>query len=603
MPEVSAGSLDQAVVESAKLARSILQGYEWRTQQMDSMLASLWTHLFIKGGAYLKLTWNPKGGKRLPDAPVYLLDEAGEPVPEFDPYTGMPTGQFQVDTNPFTGAPKTRKDYEGVNRLRVVDIGSVVSDDSCGEVAEDALWLIEQSWQAPAFLQSTYPGSYVQPKSRTSDLIGTVPRRLMQREDESAEVLECWIRGGNNYGGLEFESDYKIIVADGQTLAHGPSQYDYFPYRLVRASRTPGTLSCSTFMSDVRKVNHLLNLTASHVATSNANAGAPVWTIHTESKVKSIATSTTPGGVVEHATPQGLMPPTRHDGRSVASSCMGFMNYLYQAMQDVGAAHAGGSLGGNAPGVEAAIHAQEVNERDMAALGGMAQEVASAMEWWGENSLRNWQRFRPIKSQVSITGALAASEVAEFGGMDVHDSFIYSVPINAVLPQSRAVKFQTNFVLWQNKFLTKREFMQREGHQEGEEVTLDGLHANAARDENRLIMQGGAAALFAPEYMQLMMLHDPEVHFEEHVRFILAPDTPMEAKLAAMQHLMEHDAIVEQAMQQQQQEAMAAAGEDGDGNDSEAPSQDADPAGQPGTPNNPAGPAPAAGSMAEEPNA
>lgn len=596
---ISAGSQDQMVVDAARIAQRVFSDYGWYEMDVQAFLQKLIPTLLLKRDAYICQEWDALGGEPIGEVPVLELDMSGQPImdevmePVVDPETGEPVigpdGQplVQPGVQPRQamnddGTPQFRIRYKGKPKLTCLDPDHVIDDDSITDPA-NARWYLIEDWVSTADIFDEFGVLVTPDRAGYRDR----PQSRWREGDSEASVqkLTLWVkRGTYAYGDgqvVSFPSSRRVVVAGRKLLADDKMLYEHgqIPIYHVRCTVAPDCLRGASFADDVRQIQHAFNLLCTSVNLSTALAGIPVWLVNQTHNVKQNTLTSTPGGVVEYTHVQGnVPPPVRLDGRSVASSAMSYLNFLFMLMQDVAGQHQGGLMGGDPGANSSGVKLESLNERDLAKLGATAMQIGMAFEWIARIYLALWKQFRPERETIAVAGALMGSEAMDFGGVDIHDSFVIRAVSESFLPQSRAARFQKNMVLLQGQLISNREFMRREGDAADEEATLEAMHASKARDENREARS--TDAIQATLNPQSMLLDDHMVHWEDHLRAILDPSMPPEAKMALQEHLFMHDEIMNAALQRaRQQEAPADSpqeGQPGEGSGSEpAPEEQA----------------------------
>jgi hypothetical protein len=607
---VRAGSHDQPVIESARVAQRVVGEHEWRRQGMETVLAQSVPTCLLAGTSIWKVEWDPRdpGSKYLGEAPIFKLDDAGEPIPEFepDPLTGEMTQALQADGVPAfeleldeNGLPMMEDAWEGNIRTSHVDPQDFFIDPTATCI-EDAMWCMHVTHRSPAWVFERY-GVRVQPDgdaSHDSARLTVAPHARQADEQKTVAVKEVWIRRGRYPTGTapddeaEFPTGYVYTVAGDRLLEKRPNPYKgrIFrgrpgPFIVIPCIRTPRRFWGDTFFNSLRWLQVSLNKTISTIAHNNDLTGNSQWLYSVNNEITEAHRTNEPGAWIPWtATNNPHETPTKIPGTGASPAQLRFIEILTGFFESISGQHEGGIAGGVPPNVEAGVALEALAERDTSRLAATALEIGRGITEWAQMTLALIHQFWDQPRTVAVAGRFMESEVYEFSGVDVHDSFDVLVVRDSVMPASKAARFQKAVTLWSAGLIPDpREVLRRIGEDEMEELTLDQVQVNCARNENLEARTAGAISTLVEQ----MSLEDASLHLPEHLRALMSPEFHPSRNprgwVALYDHIQNHVQI--QAMQFKQMQAMQAGpqppGEDeeesGNGEEQGPPAQEPPP--------------------------
>jgi hypothetical protein len=571
---IKAGNTDPDAIEAARVAQKVIGVYEWNRQNMDEALSEALPILMLHGTVILKVEWDPRAGKYLGKQPVLASGEGGQPIPRMseDPSTGEQfpaysedgvTPQFMPELDE-SGQPLMRDAWEGGLCTSVIDSTDFIVDPTVTRF-RDAMWCMQVSARSPAWVYNRwgmevgFDGSRSQRRNASYGVYGGTHRKS-DVAAKTVEVKELWIKPGRyKYGREEhehhtFERGYVIVVADGKVLSHGENPYEHgeLPFIFIPALRVPGELWGDTVANSLRVTQVTLNKTASQITLANDLCGNPQWLIPSDIKLKEADRSNMPGAYkVFEPQPHGLVP-SMHPGQGPASSVFRYLETILSINQQISGQHEGGLAGGTPPNVEAGVALAALVERDTSRLAYTAMEYARGIERWTWLNLRTAQQFMTKSRMVSVSGRLMESETVEFSGANIRDDFEVSVVPQSVQPQSKAARMQEAAMLLQLGVIGQKEMLESSGRDAPEEMTVQQLELENARNENFEARQYHAVST-TPDVMEL---EDHALHAEEHRRALLSP--ALRADALAFQALRQHLEVHGQFLAMAQAQAMEA---------------------------------------------
>jgi len=521
---ISSGSHDQTAIDSARVAQRVIGEYEWNRQKVDELLARSLPVLYTTGSCIWKVEWDPESGQKLADA------------------SGMQGQEFLGEQ----GA-QAEDLFEGNVRTTMVDpIDFLVDPGATTE--DDAMWMMHTTLRTPAWIFNKY-GVRVSPGGTGGPLQQSVhwSQTIEKRVEATASVDELWIRPGryptgpNEEDVLDFPNGYVITVCNGRVLDHGPMPYKDLPFIFFPAIRVPREFWGDTIMNSVRSPQASLNKTVSQIVQANDLMGNPQWLCPNGSNVPEADKDSKAAiwirydPVLSGVKPEPVQPPTLSIG------VFRHVEFLLTILQQISGQHEGGMAGGNGQ-AESGVQAEQVIERDTTRLQGTASEIGRAIEKWANKTADLVQEFWAVPRVVTVTGSYMESETLEFAGADIGETFDIRVVPESVIPQSKAARFQKAFTLFQAGLLSARDARKRMGEESHEELTLEQLQINRARDENRQARDGGAIQTLQEQ----MSLEDHVLHMEEHLRALFDPNVQQAspAWIALYQHILFHNNVL-----------------------------------------------------------
>lgn len=551
---IQAGAHDQNVIDAARVANRIVGEYEWARQKMDEILARSLPHIMLMGGCAWKVEWDPDDGNFLFKKPRYVLDPiTGEPVMEQDE-AGNQLGAPQQQVDQITGRPIFDEVYEGNVRTTVCDPKELLVDPGALTL-DDAMWVIHAARRTPAWIFNKY-GVRVDADSGDSQGDSETAFWRSVRESRDAAtvtVYEAWLRPGKYPFGpgenevREFPTGYVITVCGGRVLDHGPNPYGDLPFVYIPCIRVPREFWGDTWVNSLRSPQASLNKTVSQIVHANDLMGNPQWLLPNGSKVPEADRSSRPAiwiryePVLNGLKPEPVQPPT------VSIGVFKHLDFLKMVLQDISGQYDGGMKGGSPGGrIESGIALEAIAERDTTRLHATAAEIGRGIEQWAIKTTKLIREFWTQPRLVTVTGTYLESETLEFSGGDMHESFNVKIVPDSVIPQSKHAKFQKAFTLYQAGLLSARDAKRRMGEETGEELTLEQLQVNKARDENRQARDSGQINTLREE----ISLHDHVLHIQEHLRALfdpaIQPGSP--AWMALYAHTIYHNQVFNSQM-------------------------------------------------------
>lgn len=574
---IKAGSTDQSVIDAARLASRVVSEHEWRNQRMDQARQEFIHLLNLKGTAIIKLEWDPTAGKYLGKVPIPIRDENGQlaQAQTLDEDPASPTfGQFfpamaedgtpewEVERDPVTGEEKLEDAWEGDNRCEVVDPEDFLCDTTVTDF-RDAMWCMhvaERScqWVYKRYKKRVKPDHGVAKRDSGYERVGpsiTSRTKISKRYDESVLVKELHIQAGqwpfgpNEEDVIDLPQGYVIVVASGVVLSHGPNIYEHgkFPFIFRQNLKLKKELHGHTRADDIRSVQASILKTASSFTQNLDLMGNGQWLYTSRSGVKKKDQTNRVGAWIQHEARTQFDLPQKMPGIPASPSHERWLGSLKgQWLAFISGNNEGGMAGGVPPNVEAAAAFIELVERDATQLAETSLSYGLALQEWMEMTMSNVKQFWTQPRYVSVAGRGMGPEIFSFTGADVHDSFIYAVVPESVLPQSSAARFQKAFTLNQAQLLGKRDTLTMMGQDPHEEATLDTLMARYAQKE--VFEAKTRHVITTPP--ELLSLSNPEVMIEEYARFLFDPtaqDDPVAFGLVLGRAIELRDAAVAQA--------------------------------------------------------
>lgn len=526
---ISSGSHDQSAIDSARVAQRVIGEHEWSRQKIEELLARSLPVLYNTGSCIWKVEWDPDSGSKLADP------ESG----------GMQDG---IDPMAMMGLSPGETLKEGNVRTTMVDPMDFLVDPGA-TTEDDAMWMMHSTLRTPAWVFNKY-GVRVQPDGRTSHApeSGYWSQTVDKRVERTVSVDELWIRPGRYPTGIEddevldFPNGYVVTVCNGRVLDHGPMPYEDLPFIFFPAIRSPREFWGDTIMNSLRSPQASLNKTVSQIVQANDIMGNPQWLLPNGSNVPEADRDSRPAiwirydPVLSGIKPEPVQPPT------VSIGVFRHVEFLLQILQQISGQHEGGVAGGSAGGVESGVGLEALAERDTTRMHATAAEIGRAIEKWAQKTAALVQEYWAAPRIVTVSGSYMESETLEFSGEDIKSSFEIRVVPESVIPQSKAAKFQKAFTLYQAGLLSARDARKRMGEETHEELTLEQLQINRARDENRQARDTGQIQTLQEQ----MSLEDHVLHIEEHLRALFDPQVQQgsPAWIEIYKHVLFHNNIL-----------------------------------------------------------
>lgn len=601
---VEPGSADDKVVGASKVATQVLQKWEWQKQKMDGVMAEYIPGYYRHGDAALKVEWDPQGGRSLGPQPIPLRDETGNkiqavgPVESVDPM-GMPTSSVQplFDEDGITpsweptrdemGQPVMQEVWEGCSKTYYISSSDIFWDPAATRPA-DAMWVLLSIARSPAWIYNRYGVEVeAQPAGRTNDMWRFNRNLRANQTPRTTQVDELWIKAGKYRFGpgaedtVTFAKGFVVIVAGNRLLDAGPNPYEHgeFPIIFERALLGDKQMRGDTPVNSEREIQVAVNKILSTAALNIDMTADNQWLIPSTCQMPESSKRNGPGVYKMYVPDPSGAKPEQIPGMEVPASIFKFLEVLTTFMADVSGQHEGGMAGGVPPNIEAGVALEALVERDTTALTTIALGIGRTIERWSYLTLSNWKQFVSETRQVAILGEWDETEVHDFSGTDIYDSFLYTVVPASVLPQSKAAEFQKSLLMLQSQLITPRDFFHRTGEDRGEVLSQQRIHAANARFENQECEQTGMPPT-TPELV-VMQYDDDVIHDEEHSRKLLDRKLWTEnpnAWMALFQHNQIHRDKIAAAMAAQQAQAQAASGEEpSQGGPASPPSEGAPP--------------------------
>lgn len=599
---IKPGSSDDSVVGAARAAQRVIGEHEWRAQGMDGVLALFVPGYYKHGDAALKVEYNHRWkyvGKvekplRGPDGKRI---QAVEQVEQMDPMTGTPvmveqpafgpdgvTPRWEPERDPATGQPVMIDDFIGRNETSYVSASDIFWEPAATR-PEDAMWVCISTTRSPAFVYDRW-NVVVEATQPTRDFDTWRYRRDIRptRPQQTVQVDELWIKRGRYKFGpgandfVNLPTGYVVVVAGNKLLSAGPNPYNHgeFPIIFERALVDEKRMRGLTPAKALRELQVGINKTASSICAIIDTMGDPQWLLPNGCNMPEADKRNGPGVFKRYDAVPGGKEPSVVQGVSAPTGTFQMLTILDQQFgADISGQHEGGLAGGAPAGVEAGVALEAIVERDTTAMAQIAAGIGRLVARWGYLTAKNIQQFEPERRQLAVAGEWNETEIIEFGGIDIYDSFEFDVAPNSYLPQSKAAEFQKDLVLLERLVLTPRDFSRKHGIDNTHEMTLAQKNAANARREN---LQARREGIVTTDPMVVQMVDDQMVHIEEHTSELLdmnfLRDNP-DGYLALLQHREQHIQI---AMMQQAQ-AMAAQAQQAGG-----PPQGGGPSGGSGAP-------------------
>lgn len=575
--KIDPGSCEQEVIEAARVAERVVCDHESSRLDLASIMSETDKACLLDADAFWKVEWDPLAGKVLGLKPRPKLDEAGNPVmkpqgpPTWQPATHPETGEplFEEDgtpgMEPVEAEPEFETDgddivYEGQIRLGLVLADDMLIDPTALKL-EDAGWVMHISERSPSWVYQHY--NAIVRAHRTDEQFPYGKRTPADRypTPRSTRVMELHIAPGRyplsdkQADVLTLDKGWIIVATEDDVLDSGPNFYDHgcFPFIHFRCLHVPGQLFGDTPANSLRAAQIGVNTHLTQVAMSNALCANPQTLYPIGANVPEADRNNKPGAWIR-VDPgiNGQNMPRRLEGAGVNQGVFQFVEYLTRDfVPSLMGQHEGGIAGGTPANVEAAAAFEALESKDLARLTPMANEKARGVERFYWFALRLIKQFWGEQRTLSVSGRYMESETLEFTGSMVHENFRIKVVPESVLPQSKAVKFQRNFTLFQAGLLGPGDTMSRIGEDPTEEPTLADLNISSARDENRQAKTKGIVTTLE----ETMRFHDHLIHLDEHKRLFLDPGFTMEAVpeayVALYAHVMAHNLLLGEKLMSQ----------------------------------------------------
>jgi hypothetical protein len=563
---VRAGSNDQKAINSARVAQRVVGESEWKRQGMEERLAEVVPTMLLTGMGIWKMEWDSTAGKYLDKAPVFALDAEGMPIPlkegEDDP-TGL---GFETEKDEF-GQPLVEDAYEGEVKTSVVDPQDFIIDPTAIRL-EDAMYCGHVTQRSPAWVYNRYGVRVGTTASSAASHHGWGPgskygRQSGTSDNDTTEVIEIWVRAARfpiqregEDDEIRFPSGWMFAIADGQVLTEGPQRFSTSifrnkpgPFICMPALRSPRDFWGDTIFNSLRWLQVSLNKALSQIAHNIELMGNSQWLYSVNNDIPESDRTNKPGAWVRWSpTMNPHEVPRKVEGTAATPAAMRYVEALLAFFEKISGQHEGGMAGGTPPNVEAGVALEAIAERDTSRLALTALEIGRGIREWGLMTLAMIQQEWDQARTVSITGKYLESEVFDFAGADVHDTFELSVAPESTLPASKAVKFNRALTLWQAQLIQDpKDVLARIGEEVAEELTLDQLQVSNARDENAMAM---AQEIDTPD--QQIEMEDPQIHVPQHLRKLFDPEVQgnPEAWTRIYEHIQKHLGIAGNQMQE-----------------------------------------------------
>ena len=566
---VKPGSSEDRIVNSARVTTKVIGEHEWQAQGMDGILSEFNTGFVSHGDGALEVEWNPKGGKYLGKVQKPMRDAQGNKVqalsqqivtdpttgqmsykvtPAVDPSDGMsPIWEPERDDN---GEPVMIDSWEGCTETSYIRSADIFSEPGVAR-PDDSMWWLVSVAKTPAYVFDRW-NVEVQPDgtSRTAEQFRFNRMQRWNNITNTVMVDKLWIKKGTYRYGVgpndvvTFAKGYVAVVCGNKLLDAGPNPYDHgeIPVIFERAYPQDGQMRGDTFMNDLRDVQVGYNKAKSIFAFGMEMHADPQWAIPNSCNVPTADKRNGPGTIWRYDTDPTGAKPERIEGTTPPNAVLTFAEGLNEDGADIAGQHEGGMAGGVPANIEAGVALEALVERDTTALSPIAMAIGRLLEKWAYLTAQNYKQFVSETRQIAVAGEWNTTEVHEFSGLDIHDSFQFTIVPQSVMPQSKAAEFQKNMVMYQAGLLgpvgspqAAREFMKRTGEDMAEVMSLDQMQASNARTENYTATTTGAVNT-PPE---LVMFDDPQIHGEEHMRALLDRDfaaTNPQGWMALAQH-------------------------------------------------------------------
>lgn len=399
--EVPPANTDDATVKGAHIAESVLSDLH-REHKWEEMREALAWNAWLGGTSVLSLDWDPKAGPTIGSLPI-----SGEPFG-----TGEICG----------------------SALTVLEVGWEPGTRD----AEKGVWWTRAQALPPSEVQANY-NLKSEPKSDASAAEGYLGRNLL-RDDRSETPTDLTLVLTYYERPNPRRPQGAIATVVGDEFVDGPHPWP-FPFKdrlnivVFRETKVAGRATGDTVYSAAVPIQTAYNASWSNIIehlklTGNARLMLPEGSVEGMDELSDL-----PGEMFTFnsaaGAPEWLVPPV------MPSWVMNEPDMLAKQMDDIMGLHEVSR--GQAPSnIESGVGLSVLVEQDTTPLGALTRELAHGFERYGTLVLRLYQdKVKETRSaRVRTQGRIP--EVVSWTGQSLAGQTVVEVPMDAVMPRSRA---------------------------------------------------------------------------------------------------------------------------------------------------------------------
>lgn len=340
------------------------------------------------------------------------------------------------------------------------------------------------------------------------------------------------------------EGGVAVVVNDH--LVDGPKPWP-FPWKshlnlfLSRETLVEHRWAGDTVLNQARGIQVLLNAAESAISehmklAGNARLFVPQSSIDVMEQLTDL-----PGELVPW--PDGIAPPSWEAPPQMPPWWIEQPDKLAQMMDDIMGVH-DVSRGEAPPNIQSGYGLSILSEQDESPITRLSKELATM---WGKVAsacLKVFEQEITAKRESVITGGGHVPETARWSGKDLQGQTRAEVPLDAVLPRSRAAMQAMATNMMQMGVITDFAQFAKIAELPGQHELIEAINPDVARArrENALMSQGRQAVP--------MEIDDHEIHMREHRNDMKSPRfdlMPEDEKQLYYDHIQAHETMAAEA--------------------------------------------------------